>query len=95
MREIETSGEPWCICRCRSFTWPFLRSSCVVLDRPPTLWVLIHLERGGMPFHDGVGINCRKGATTEVKAQEPSMWVKGCMVGDCTSVIGLDMTTPP
>ena len=23
-----------------------------------------HLERGGMPFHDGVGVNCEKGATT-------------------------------
>ena len=32
---------------------------------------LIHLDRGGMPLHDGVGINCEKGATTEIKAQEP------------------------
>ena len=24
-----------------------------------------HLERGGMPLHDGVGINCERGATTE------------------------------
>ena len=24
-----------------------------------------HLERGGMPLHDEVGINCKKGATTE------------------------------
>ena len=24
-----------------------------------------HLERGGMPLHDAVGINCIKGATTE------------------------------
>ena len=24
-----------------------------------------HLERGGMPLHDAVGINCEKGATTE------------------------------
>ena len=47
-----------------------------------------------MPFHDGVGINCKKGATTEIKVQEPSIWAKGCMVGDCASVIGLDMTTP-
>ena len=23
------------------------------------------LERGGMPFHDAVEINCKKGATTE------------------------------
>ena len=24
-----------------------------------------HLERGGMPLHDAVGINCEKDATTE------------------------------
>ena len=24
-----------------------------------------HMERGGMPLHDPVGINCRKCATTE------------------------------
>ena len=51
----------------------FLRGSCVPLDRPPSLCVLINLERGGMPFHDGVGINCKKGATSEVKALEPNI----------------------
>ena len=31
------------------------------------LWLLDggDLERGGMPLHDAVGINCKKGATTE------------------------------
>ena len=24
-----------------------------------------HMEKGGMPLHDVVGINCKKGATTE------------------------------
>ena len=24
-----------------------------------------HLERGGMPLHDAVGIHCKNGATTE------------------------------
>ena len=24
-----------------------------------------HMERGGMPLHNAVGINCKKGATTE------------------------------
>ena len=24
-----------------------------------------HLERGGMPLHDAVGVNCKKGTTTE------------------------------
>ena len=63
-------------------------------DRLPLLWGLIHLERGGMPLHDGVGINCKKGARTEVKAQEPSIWAKVCMVGDCACIIGIDITTP-
>ena len=52
-------------------------------------WGLVHLERGGMLLHEGVGINCEKGETTEVKVQEPSIWAKECMVGDCVSVIGL------
>ena len=33
-----------------------------------------HLERGGMPLHDAVGINCKKGATTDA-----SIWAKGCV----------------
>ena len=24
-----------------------------------------HMKRGGMPLHDAVGINCKKGVTTE------------------------------
>ena len=24
-----------------------------------------HMERGGMPVHDAVGINCKNGSTTE------------------------------
>ena len=56
---------------------------------------LFTTKRGGMPLHDGVGINSKNAATTEVKAQQPSIWAKGCMVVDCASVIGLDMTTPP
>ena len=24
-----------------------------------------HMEGGGMPLHDAIGINCKKGATTE------------------------------
>ena len=29
-----------------------------------------HLERGGMPLHDAVGINCKKGATSENQAAD-------------------------
>ena len=37
---------------------------CVLSDRPPCSGGY-HLVRGGMPLHDAVGINCKKGATTE------------------------------
>ena len=37
-----------------SFTLPFLLGIVFFL-----------LERGGMPLHDEVGINCKKGAATE------------------------------
>ena len=40
---------------------------CVLLDRPPVLWGY-HLERGGMPLHDALGINYKKGSTTDIKA---------------------------
>ena len=47
-----------------SFTWPFLLGTLF-------FWIALpcsgdyHMERGGMPLHDAVGINCKKGATTE------------------------------
>ena len=37
---------------------------CVLSDRPPCSGGY-HLERGGIPLHDAVGINCKKDATTE------------------------------
>ena len=39
-----------------------------------------HLERGGMPLHDSVGINCKNGAITEIKEQMSSILAKGCML---------------
>ena len=36
------------------FAWP-----CVLSDRPAVFWCY-HLDRGGMPLHDVVGINCEK-----------------------------------
>ena len=35
--------------------------------------VVYHLENGGMPFYEEVGVHCKKGATTDVKAQVPSI----------------------
>ena len=37
----------------------------------------------------------RKYATTEIKAQAPSIWAKGCVLAKCACIIGLDMTNPP
>ena len=32
-----------------------------------------------MPLHDAVGINCKKGATTENQGAD-IIWTKGCML---------------
>ena len=29
-----------------------------------------HLERSGMPLHDAVGVNCKKGGTTEYQGAD-------------------------
>ena len=63
-RLFRKSGEPWYISNVMSFTQPFLLA-------PVFFWTALpcsggyHMERGGMPLHDAVGINCKKGATTE------------------------------
>ena len=33
-----------------------------------------------MSLHDAIGINCKKDATTEIKAQLSSIWAKGCIL---------------
>ena len=39
-----------------------------------------HLARGGMPLYDAVGVNCKKGATTENQGAGVKYMGKG--VGD-------------
>ena len=39
-----------------------------------------HMERGGMPLHDAVGINCKKGATTDNHGTVSGIWAKGCIL---------------
>ena len=40
-----------------------------------------HIESGGMPLHDAVGINYEKGAKAlKSKAQVSSIWAKGCIL---------------
>ena len=45
-----------------------------------------------MPLRDAVGVNCEKGANTDIKEHVPSIWAKGCISGNCASVIWLDIT---
>ena len=59
-RTTRKRGEPWYICNWISFTQPSLLG-------PVFFWTALpcsggyHMERGGMPLHDAVGINCKKG----------------------------------
>ena len=50
------------------------------------LWWLSPGKSGGMPLHDAVGINCKKGATTENQGPDVKYM-------DWVCVISLDMTT--
>ena len=52
-------------------------------------------EQWDMLFHDGVGVNGEKRVTTEIQAQEPSIWAKSCTLDESVYVIRLDMTTLP
>ena len=61
-------------------------SFCVISDRPPAFWWLSTWRRVG-PRHDAVGVNCKKGTTTDVKAQVHIIWAKGCMLDDCECII--------
>ena len=61
---IGKNGEPWCIYNLMSFTLPFLLGRVFFRTALPRSDGY-HLERGLMPFHDAVGVNCKKGATTE------------------------------
>ena len=39
-----------------------------------------YLQRGGMPLHDVVVINCEEGALLKIKSQMSSIWAKGYML---------------
>ena len=47
-----------------SFTLPFLLGTVFFLTALSCVGGY-HKERGGMPLHEEVGINCKNGATTE------------------------------
>ena len=64
VRKIGKSGEPWYICNSMSFM-PTLLLGPVFFRTALPCSGGYQLERGGMQLHDAVGINCKKGATTE------------------------------
>ena len=62
-----------------SFTRPFLLGPVVFRTALPCS-DSNHLERGGIPLHDAVGINCKRAQLLKIKALMSSMWGKGCML---------------
>ena len=50
-----------------------------------------HLERAGIPLHDGVGINCEKGAATAYQGVDFKSVGYGVHVDDCVCVLS-DLT---
>ena len=78
-RKIGKRGEPWYICNWMSFTLPFLLGP-VFFRTAFRCSGGYHLQRGGMPLHDAVGINCKHGATTEYQGADASILDKGCML---------------
>ena len=63
-QKIRRTGEPWYICNRMSFTRPFLLGPVFFRTALPCSCGY-HLETSGMPLHDAVVINCKKGAITE------------------------------
>ena len=64
-----------------SFTRPFLLGPVFFRTALPCSGCY-HLERGGMPLHDEVGINYKKGDTTEYQGADVNDYV--CMLFDST-----------
>ena len=69
-----------------TFTLPFLLGPVFFRTALPCS-VSYHLERGGMPLHDAVGINCKNGATTEFQGADVKYIGKGVYVDDYVCVI--------
>ena len=65
-RKTGKGGEPWYICNWISFTPPFLLGTVFFRTALPCSGSY-HLERGGMPLHDAVGINCKMAQLLKIK----------------------------
>ena len=69
-----------------SFTRPFLLGAVFFRTALPCSGGY-HQERGGMPLHDAVGINRKKGATTENQGADVKYIGYGVYVDDFVCVI--------
>ena len=50
------------------------------------------MERGGMPLHDAVGMNCKRAQLLKIKAQVSSIWAKGCILMTVCVCVLSDLT---
>ena len=73
-----------------SFTRPFLLDPMFFRTSLPCSGGY-HMERGGMPLHDVVGINCKKGATTKNQSSAVKYMGNGVYLDDCVCVLS-DLT---
>ena len=62
-----------------SFTPPFLLGPVFFRTALPCSGGY-HMERGGMPLHDAVGITVKRVRLLKIKAQLSSIWAKGCIL---------------
>ena len=66
-----------------NFKLPLLLGSVFFQTALPCSGGNYYLERGGMPLHDAIGINCKKGATTENQGADVKYMGLGVYVDDC------------
>ena len=78
--KIGKSGEPWCMCD--EFHAAFLLGPVYFRTALPCSSGN-HLQGVQMPLHDMVGINCKKGATTENYGSDVEYWSWCYMFYDC------------
>ena len=64
----------WCICRMIAFPAAIFAWFLSSFWPPSRARAAYHLGRCGKPLHDAVGVNCKQGATTHIKAQVPNIW---------------------
>ena len=69
-----------------SFTWSYLLGPVFFRTELPCSGGH-QLERGGMPLHDAVGINCERAQLLKIEAQKSSIRAKGCMWDMCLFVL--------